>query len=59
MGRGGGGDAFLAAGEAALSTRPSSGEDLESARLKVKLGADRTRPACRFSSQPENALANP
>ena len=31
-------DAFLAAGEASLSTRPADGEDLESARLKAKLG---------------------
>ena len=31
-------DAFLAAGEAGLSTRPADGEDLESARLKAKLG---------------------
>ena len=32
-------DAFLAAGEAALTTRPGSGEELESDRLKVRLGA--------------------
>src|SRR3954454_1088070 len=32
-------EAFLAAGEAALSTRPASGEELESERLKAKLGA--------------------
>lgn len=32
-------DAFLAAGEAALSTKPASGEELESGRLKAKLGA--------------------
>jgi transposase len=32
-------DAFLAAGEAALTTKPSSGEELESDRLKTKLGA--------------------
>lgn len=31
-------DAFLSAGEAALATRPSDGEQLESARLKAKLG---------------------
>jgi transposase len=31
-------DAFLAAGEAALATRPGGGEDLEAARLKAKLG---------------------
>src|SRR5438132_13934772 len=31
-------DAFLAAGEAALATRPGSGEELESDRLKSKLG---------------------
>ena len=32
-------DAFLAAGEAALSTKPTNGEELESERLKAKLGA--------------------
>ena len=32
-------DAFLAAGEAALASRPGSGEELESERLKAKLGA--------------------
>jgi transposase len=32
-------DAFLATGEAALATRPESGEALESKRLKSKLGA--------------------
>ena len=32
-------EAFLAAGEAALSTKPTSGEELESERLKAKLGA--------------------
>ena len=32
-------DAFLAAGEAALTTKPAAGEDLESERLKAKLGA--------------------
>ena len=31
-------DAFLVAGEASLSTRPTDGEELESARLKAKLG---------------------
>ncbi len=31
-------DAFLAAGEAALATRLGSGEELESDRLKAKLG---------------------
>src|SRR3954451_12829682 len=31
-------DAFLAAGEASLATRPTDGEALESARLKAKLG---------------------
>jgi len=31
-------DAFLAAGQAALATRPADGERLESARLKAKLG---------------------
>jgi transposase len=31
-------DAFLAAGEAALATRPDSGEGLEADRLKAKLG---------------------
>jgi transposase len=32
-------DAFLVAGEAALTTRPATGEELESERLKVRLGA--------------------
>ena len=32
-------DAFLAAGEAALTTRPGTGEELESDRLKARLGA--------------------
>jgi hypothetical protein len=32
-------DAFLAAGEAALATKPAAGEALESERLKAKLGA--------------------
>jgi transposase len=32
-------DAFLAAGEAALTTKPATGEDLENDRLKAKLGA--------------------
>jgi transposase len=31
-------DAFLAAGEAGLSTRPTDGEALESGRLKARLG---------------------
>jgi transposase-like protein len=31
-------DAFLSAGEAALATRPESGEALENDRLKAKLG---------------------
>ena len=31
-------EAFLAAGEAALATRPSGGETLESERLKARLG---------------------
>ena len=31
-------DAFLAAGEASLSTRPTDGETLESQRLKARLG---------------------
>lgn len=31
-------DAFLAAGESALATRPESGEALENSRLKAKLG---------------------
>jgi hypothetical protein len=34
-------DAFLAAGEAALATRPGSGEALERERLKGKLGEAR------------------
>src|SRR6478735_7126843 len=32
-------DAFLAAGEAALATRATTGEELESDRLKARLGA--------------------
>ena len=32
-------DAFLTAGEAALTTKPATGEELESGRLKAKLGA--------------------
>ena len=32
-------DAFLAAGEAALTAKPTSGEELESDRLKARLGA--------------------
>lgn len=32
-------DAFLAAGEAALTTKLAAGEDLESERLKTRLGA--------------------
>jgi transposase len=31
-------DAFLAAGEASLASRPAEGEALEGARLKAKLG---------------------
>ena len=31
-------DAFLAAGEAALATRPATGDTIESQRLKAKLG---------------------
>jgi transposase-like protein len=31
-------DAFVAAGEASLATRPADGEELESGRLKAKLG---------------------
>ncbi len=31
-------EAFLAAGEAALTTRPGSGEELQSDRLKARLG---------------------
>ena len=31
-------DAFLAAGEAALASRPTDGETLESERLKARLG---------------------
>ena len=40
-------DAFLAGGEAALTTRAATGEERESERLKAKLGggADRARPA--------------
>ena len=32
-------DAFLAAGEAALTTKPAAGESLESERLNTRLGA--------------------
>ena len=32
-------DAFVAAGEAALTTKPATGEDLEGDRLKARLGA--------------------
>ena len=32
-------DPFLAADEAALATKPAAGEELESDRLKAKLGA--------------------
>lgn len=32
-------DAFLAAGEAALTTQPTTGDALESARLKARLGS--------------------
>jgi transposase-like protein len=32
-------DAFLAAGVAALTTKPTTGEELESDRLKARLGA--------------------
>src|SRR3954471_16869768 len=32
-------DAFFAAGEAALTTKPAAGEDLQSERLKARLGA--------------------
>ena len=32
-------DAFFAAGEAALTTKPAAGEELESDRLKARLGA--------------------
>jgi len=32
-------DAFLAAGEAALTTKPATDEELESDRLKARLGA--------------------
>ena len=31
-------DAFLAAGEASLATRPAGGEELESGRFKARLG---------------------
>ncbi len=31
-------DAFLAGGEASLASRPADGEDLQSARLKARLG---------------------
>ena len=32
-------DAFLAGGEAALTTKPTTGEELENNRLKARLGA--------------------
>jgi transposase len=32
-------DAFLVGGEASLATKPATGEDLESDRLKARLGA--------------------
>jgi hypothetical protein len=32
-------DSFLAAGEAALTTKPATGEELENERLKSRLGA--------------------
>ncbi len=32
-------DSFLAAGEASLTTRPGTGEELESDRLRARLGA--------------------
>src|SRR5882757_10285717 len=32
-------DTFVAAGEAVLTTKPATGEDLESDRLKARLGA--------------------
>lgn len=32
-------DTFLAAGEAALTTKPTTGEELENDRLKARLGA--------------------
>src|SRR5215208_7940755 len=32
-------DAFLAGGDAAMTSRPGSGEELESDRLKARLGA--------------------
>jgi len=32
-------EAFLAAGEAALSTKPASGDELENERVKAKLGS--------------------
>src|ERR1051325_9854636 len=44
-------DAFLAAGEAALATKPASGEELESNRLKAKLGAALNAMCCRRRSR--------
>jgi transposase-like protein len=51
-------DAFLAAGDASLATKPASGEELESERLKAKLGAalierDLRRAKGRLASIPE------
>ena len=40
-------DAFRAAGEAALTTRPATGEELESDRLKTRLGAALIERDCR------------
>src|SRR4051812_50212592 len=40
-------DAFLAAGEAALATRPADGETLASERLKARLGGMLLRPGLR------------
>src|SRR3954447_4540134 len=43
-------DAFLAAGEAALTAQPSSGEELASERLKAKLGEALSATCCRRRS---------
>ena len=50
-------DAFLAAGEASLTSRPADGEELESGRLKARLGAkiaalEEGRPLARRRPRP-------
>src|SRR5215475_735332 len=45
-------DAFLADGEAALATKPATGEELESDRLKAKLGAALIERVCCMRRSP-------